>query len=52
MMCLPCAAGGSHEKGERAANTHGGRRALAEHADSVRHPRPHEGGMEWVKEGC
>lgn len=46
---LPLAAGGSDAKGGGAANSLGGRRAFAEHADSVRHHRPHEGRVEWMR---
>lgn len=42
------AAGGSDAKGGRAADTDGGRCALAEHANSVRNLRPYEGGVERV----
>lgn len=42
------AAGRSDAKGDRAANSDGSRGALAEHANSVRDFRPHEGRVERV----
>lgn len=49
LFSLSLTAGGSYAKGVGAANSSRGRRALAEHANSVRHLRPHEGRVEWVK---
>lgn len=41
-------AGGSYAKRGRAANSLRGRRSFAEHEDSVRYFRSHEGRMEWM----
>ncbi|CAN0345226.1 unnamed protein product, partial [Ascophyllum nodosum] len=38
-------AGGSDAEGDGTADTHGTSGAFPEHADSVRHARPYEGGL-------
>ena len=48
---VPCSAvaGGSDAEGDGTADTHGTSGAFPEHADSVRHARPHEGGLVRIK---